>query len=258
MTHLNTIVSGATATIAWALVCFGASVATAADGVQTQTTAGNAYEGELLSGSGWPKPLYAVRLVKAKGRGVDRLRTVYTDGGGRAFFTQSVDFEGGAPKAYAFSNEVLHQAGKLSVTPTELVMEFTENGNTKVAREPRPPLFAVGPSVTRLLETRVGEIAAGRPVAFRMVAVQRLESFGVRVVREPARPDEPLPEVKAGRWMRLRIEPESAILRVVAPKILLVVDAATGRTQLMSGPLPSPDAAVGTVKKGTLRYDDRP
>jgi hypothetical protein len=155
---------------------------TASEDLQIETSTCSAYEGDLLAASSWPAPLYAVRMLRERGKGVDRLRTVYTDRGGRAFFTQTVDFEGN------------------------------------------------------------------------VVAPARLESFAVRVVREPARANEAIPEVKAGRWLRLRIEPESAILRLVAPTIQLVVDAKTGRTALMSGPIPSPDPAVGTIKKGTLRY----
>jgi hypothetical protein len=253
MTHAMIMV-GATA-VGWALVFLGASVTAAAD-LQVETFTGSAYDGDLLAASSWPAPLYAVRMVREKGTGVDRLRTVYTDRGGRDFYTQTVDLEGDVPKAYVFSNDASRQAGKLSVTPTELVMELTQDGKTKVAREPRPALFAVGPSVTRIVEAHIGELAAGAGITFRVVALPRLESFAVRVVREPARANETIPEVKAGRWMRLRIEPESAILRLVAPTIQLVVDAKTGRTALMSGPISSPDPAVGMIKKGTVRYHD--
>jgi hypothetical protein len=225
--------------------------------VQTQTVSGKAYEGEHLSGSGWPEPLYSVSLTSEKGSGIDRVQIVNMDHRGRPFFTHTIDFDGECPKAYSFSNTASKQEGKVTVTPTELVMELTENGKTKTAKAPRPRLFAVGPSVSRIVERHVGEIAAGRSVAFRMVAIQRLEVFALHVQREPARPDEPIPEIKSGQWLRLRTEPESALARMFAPKISTIVDAKTGQTLFVSGPLPSPAPGGGMLKSGTIRYEPR-
>jgi hypothetical protein len=223
--------------------------------VRTQTRSGKAYEGEHLSGSNWPAPLYFVSLVTEKGPGVDRLRTSSTDPRGRSFFSQTVDFDGDSPKAYAFSNSVVGQEGKLTVTPSELAMELTEHGRTRTAREPRPPLFAVGPSINRLVEGHLSEIAAGQSISFRMVVVNRLQTFAVRIIRESADAGEPIAQVKSGQWMRLRIEAESPVARLFAPKVLTIVDTRTGQTLFLSAPLPSPDPGVGTLDRGTIHYD---
>jgi hypothetical protein len=226
--------------------------------VRTQTMSGKAYEGEHLSGARWPEPIYSVSLVTEKGPGLDRLRVVDTDPSGRQFSTQTVDFDGDSPKAYVFSNVASNQAGRLSVTPNELIIEFTEGGTTKTAREPRPPLFAVGPSIGRIVAGHLGEIIAGKSIAFRIVAPNRLETFGVEVTREPSRSDETIGQVKSGQWIRLRVGPDSAVGRLFAPKVSIVVDARTAQTLFVSGPLPSPEPGVGMLKQGTIRYDGKP
>src|SRR5262249_16413258 len=149
--------------------------------VETQTRSGKAYEGEHLSGSGFPAPLYSISLVTERGAGIDRLRTINSDRQGRQFFTQTVDFDGEVPKAYTFSNTVAKQEGKLSVTATELIMELTADGKTKTAREARPTLFAVGPSIGRIVERHLSELTAGKSIKFRMVAVNRLQTFALRI-----------------------------------------------------------------------------
>jgi hypothetical protein len=229
-----------------------------ADGssIETRTRSGKAYEGEHLSGSAFPEPLYSISLVTERGAGVDRLRLVNTDRRGRPFFTQTVELEGESPKAYVFANSAAQQTGKLSVTSTELVMELTEGGKTKTVRQARPARFAVGPSISRILERHLAELIAGKSIEFRIVAVNRLETFAVRVVREAKRPNEPIAELRTGQWILLRTEPESSVARMFAPKIFTIVDAKSGRTLFVSGPLPSPDAGRGMLKKGTIHYED--
>ena len=229
--------------------------ARAQDPPTVRTVSGKAYEGEHLGPVDSSAPLYTLSVTTERGPGVDRVQVVDFDRSGRSFFAQSIDFDGASPKAYAFSNSVAQQAGKLTVTPTELVMELTEGGKTKVSREARPELFAVGPSVTRLVEQHVADLSAGRAVSFRMVVVNRLATYGFRAVRESLNSDEPLPQVKAGQWMRVRIEPDSGIARMFAPKIVSIVDAKTGQTLAVNGPMPAPAADGGMIKDGTIRYE---
>jgi hypothetical protein len=180
-------------------VAFSASdVAHALDPPTTRTISGKVYEGEHLALADSSPLLYTLAVTFEKGPLVDRMQVVDIDRSGKTFLTQTVDFDGPSPKAYAFSNPVAKQAGKLTVTPTELVMEMTEAGKTKVSREARPPLFAVGPSITRLVEQHVHDLSAGRTVVFRMVVVNRLETYGFRAVREPMSANEPIAQVKAG------------------------------------------------------------
>jgi hypothetical protein len=232
-----------------------------ADGTRAQepptvrTVSGKAYEGEHLALVDSSTPLYTLSVTTEKSPGVDRMQVVDFDRNGRSFFTQTVNFDGASPKAYTFSNSVANQTGKLTVTPTEIVMELTEGGKTKVSREARPALFAVGPSITRLIEQHVGDLSAGRTVAFLMVIVNRLETHSFRAIRESASSDEPIPQVKAGQWIRVRVEPDSGIARMFAPKIVLIVDAKTGQTLAVNGPIPSPSPDGGLVKGGTIRYE---
>jgi hypothetical protein len=88
-----------------------------------------------------------------------------------------------------------------------------------------------------------------------MVAINRLQVFKLRMIREPGRADEPIPQVKSGKWLRVRIESESSVARLFAPKFSNIVDAKTGHTLLVSGPLPSPEPGTGMLKKGTIRYE---
>ena len=234
---------------------FGPAVGLAQDSVVSQLVSGSVYDGEHLFGGTWPTPLYAVRLEVAKGPGIDHLRAVNIDQSGRVFLEQTVDFDGGVPRSFSLSSAALNQTGSLTVTASELVMEFTEKGTTRTAREPRPALFAVGPSVNRLIEQHLASITAGKPLEFRMVVVNRLQTYGFRVSREVERANEELAEVRSGEWVRLRLEPSSGVARLFAPKILLIVDAKSGRTLFLSAPLPSPDPHIGTLKRGTIRYD---
>jgi hypothetical protein len=233
----------------------------ASDGARAQdpptvrTVQGTAYEGEHLALVDSSTPLYTLSVTTEQGLGVDRIQVIDFDRSGQSFVTQTIDFDGAAPKAYTFSNPVASQAGKLTVTPTEVVMEWTEGGRTKVSREPRPAVFAVGPSVTRLLEQHVADLSAGRTVVFRMVVVSRLATYGFRAVRESARSDEPIAKIKSGQWMRVRVEPDSGIARMFAPKIVSIVDARTGQTLAVHGPIPSPGADGGILKGGTIRYE---
>jgi hypothetical protein len=229
--------------------------ASAQDPPTLRTVSGKAYEGEHLALVDSSPPLYTLSLTTEKSPGVDRMRVVDFDSKGRSFCTQTVDFDGGSPKAYTFSNPIANQTGKLTVTPTEIVMEFTEGGRTRVSREARPALFAVGPSITRLVEQHVADLSAGRTVAFRMVVVNRLETYGFRAVRESPSSDEPIVQVKSGQWMRVRVEPDSGIARMFAPKVVSIVDARTGQTLAVKGPIPSPGADGGIIKGGTIRYE---
>jgi hypothetical protein len=244
----------AMAMVAGAALC-APEAARAQDSSGLRTVAGMAYEGEHLALVDSSTPLYTLSLTTERSAGVDRMQVVDRDRSGRGFCTQTVDFAGGSPKGYTFSNPGANQTGRLTVTPTEIVMEFTEGGRTRVAREARPALFAVGPSVTRLVEQHVTDLLAGRTVVFRMVVVNRLETYGFRVVRESADAGEPLVQVRSGQWMRVRIEPDSGIARMFAPKIVSIVDARTGQTLAVNGPIPSPAPEGGVIKGGTIRYE---
>jgi hypothetical protein len=242
-----------TAVVAAVSLC-ASEGAHAQDPPTVRTVSGTAYEGEHLALVDSTTPLYTLSVTIERGPVVDRMAVVDFDRSGRTFFTQTVDFDGASPKAYTFSNSVANQSGKLTVTPTELVMELTEGGKTKVSREARPVLFAVGPSITRLLEQHVADLSAGRAVVFRMVVVNRLETYGFRAVRESPSSNDPIAPVKSGEWMRVRIEPDSGIARLFAPKIVAIIDAKTGETLAVNGPIPSPAAGKGIIKSGTIRY----
>jgi hypothetical protein len=245
---------GAVAVVAGVALCTP-DAARALDPPTVRTVAGKAYEGEHLALVDSSTPLYTLSLTTEKSPGVDRMKVVDVDRSGRTFCTQTVDFDGASPKDYTFSYPSANQAGKLTVTPTEIVMEFTEGGKTRVSREARPALFAVGPSITRLVEQHVADLSAGRPVVFQMVVVNRLETHELRAVRESVGSDEPIAQIKSGQWMRVRIEPDSGIARMFAPKIVSIVDARTGQTLAVNGPIPSPGADGGVIKGGTIRYE---
>jgi len=234
---------------------FGPGRGVAQQPAASQLVSGSVYDGEHLFGGTWPAPLYAVRLEVTESPGIDHLRAVSLDQSGRVFLVQTVDFDGGVPRLFSLSNVALNQTGALTVTGSELVMEFTENGTMKTAREPRPALFAVGPSVSRLIEQHVASISEGKPLEFRMVVVNRLQTYGFRASRDVERVNEELAQVRSGEWMRIRLEPSSAVARLFAPKILMIVDTKRGETIMMSAPLPSPDPHLGTLKRGTIRYN---
>ena len=207
-------------------------------------------------GTSWPEPLYSVSLTSEKGAGIDRLRFISTDRRGQAFFTQTVEFEGDTPKAYSFSNTAAKQEGKLSVTPNELIMEFTDGGKMRTATKPRPNLFAVGPSIGRIIETHLAELSAGKTINFDLVVVSRLTTYAVRITRETGRTNDSFPQVKSGQWIMLRTEPQSALARAFAPTIFTIVDARTGRPRFVSAPIASPEPGGGNLKRGTIHYGD--
>jgi hypothetical protein len=242
-----------TAVVAGFALCASGG-AHAEDSSPVRTVSGVAYEGQHLALVDASTPLYSLSVTTERSPGVDRMQVVDVDRGGRTFFTQTIEFDGPSPKGYSFSNSITNQAGKLIVTPTELLMELTEGGKTTTARAARPPLFAVGPSVTRLVEQPIGDLSVGRTVVFRMVVVNRLDTYGFRAVRESISSDEPIPQLKAGQWLRIRIEPDSGIARMFAPRIISIVDAKTGQTFAVNGPMPSPTANGGMMKDGTIRY----
>jgi hypothetical protein len=245
---------GVMALVAGAALC-APDGARAQDPPTVRTVSGKAYEGEHLALVDSSTPLYTLSVTIEKSPGVDRMQVVDFDRSGANFFTQTIDFDGASPKGYAFSNSVANQTGKLTVSSTELVMELTEGGKTKVSREARPTLFAVGPSVTRLVEQHVADLSAGRTVVFSLVVVNRLATYSFRAIREPASSTEPIQQIKSGQWMRVRIEPDSGIARIFASKIVSIVDARTGQTLAVNGPIPSPSADGGIIKGGTIRYE---
>jgi hypothetical protein len=245
-------------TMKWlgAIALVGVVMSTDSSALETHTVSGKAYEGEHPTNLERLTPLYSVSLVTEKGPGIDRLRVTNTDERGRQFFIQTIDFDGDSPRTYSFSNSAAQQSGKLWVTAGELIMELTEDGRTRTIRSPRPAVFAVGPSISRIIERHIGEIAAGKAFALKMAAVNRLQIFALRVMREPNQADDPIAQVRSGEWLRLRTEPESAVARMFAPKITSIVDTRSGRTLLVVGPLPSPVGGAGILKKGTIRYLD--
>src|SRR5262245_30664390 len=141
-------------TIRWlgALALVGGFLSTEVSAMEAHTVSGKAYEGEHLTDYDSLVPLFSVSRVTEKGPGIDRMRVTNTDGRGRQFFIQTIDFDGDSPRAYSFSNSASQQTGTLSVTPKELVMELTQGGKTSTVRLPRPALFAVGPSISRIIE----------------------------------------------------------------------------------------------------------
>ncbi len=141
------------------------------------------------------------------------------------------------------------------MTPTELVMEWTEGGKTKVSKVARPALFAVGPSSGRLIARHVTDLTAGRRVVFQMVVLNRLETHGFRAMVMAKNSDEPIPQIKSGRWLRVRIEADSGLARLFAPKITAIIDAKSGETLAVSSPIPSPRAGESVIKSGTIRYE---
>jgi len=244
-------------TLAGAAAWLNAAVAMAESStVEARTISGKAYDGEHLSSTSWPEPLYSVSLTSEKGAGIDRLRFISTDRRGQAFFTQTVEFEGDTPKAYSFSNTAARQEGKLSVTPNELIMEFTDGGKTRTATKPRPNLFAVGPSIGRIIEKHLAELSAGKTINFDLVVVSRLTTYAVRITRETGRTNDSFPQVKSGQWIMLRTEPQSALARAFAPTIFTIVDARTGRPRFVSAPIASPEPGGGNLKRGTIHYGD--
>jgi hypothetical protein len=232
------------------------AVGARADEAPSETNvSGKVYEGEHLALVDSSPPLYDLTLTTKKGSGVDHEQIVDVDPKGNRFCTQTLDFDGDVPKAYTLSNTVTGQAGKLTVTPSELVLEWTEGGKTKVAKVARPALFAVGPSIGRLIERHLADLTAGRRVAFRMVVLNRLDTYGFRAVVAAKSSDEPIPQIKSGRWLRVHVEADSGIARLFAPKITAIVDAKTGVTLAVNSPMPSPRADESVLKSGTIRYE---
>jgi len=220
-----------------------------------QTFFGKVYEGEHLSDEALPQPIYSVRLTVEKSPGLDRIRVTDIDKEDNPFHEQTVDLDGDMPKTFSFYNHLLDQKGSLTVTPTELRMEFTQKGQTRSARQPRPPVFAAGPSVDRLIESHIAQLRDGKAVPFRIVVPDRLGVYSMKIRSEPPRADEPLARVKAGDWLRLRLEIDDPLFGLFAPKVLFVVEARTGRVLRVFAPLPSPAPGKGSLN-GTIRYDD--
>jgi hypothetical protein len=232
-----------------------ASEGTGEGKVTRQTFLGKVYEGERLSDNTLPEPIYSVLFTAEKGPGLDQIRVTDYDRQNNAFHDQTVDFDGDNPKAFSFYNNALDQKGTVTVTSTEILMEFTQKGQTRSTRQPRPPVFAMGPSVNRLIESHIAELKEGRTVDFKIAVPDRLAVYGMKIKSEPPRSDEPLARVKTGEWMRLRLEINDPLYGLFAPKILFVVEAHTGRVLRVFAPLPSPVPGKGTVN-GTIRYDD--
>jgi hypothetical protein len=210
---------------------------------------GAAYPGDIPKGT-WPAPLYAVHLEASDGR----IHTESVDRDGHTFFEQTVELDADSPRSYAFKNTATGESGTMKVRADTLVLELTHAGKTRTATLPRPKELAVGPSIARLIARHLAELKAGKTVAFDMAVVPRLDCYTLEVSQAPAHDDEPLAEVRAGKWLRLRTQPRSGLARLFAPTVWTIVDATTGATLFVTGPLPSPTPGEGTVKLGTLRY----
>lgn len=222
--------------------------------LQTLVLSGLACQGEHFSDFDSTKPLYSLRIVTEKGKKVDRLSLTDTDNDGKPFSVQTVDFENEVPKTFVSTNRLLKEENKMTVTDKELILVATRNGKTKEREMPRPKLFAVGPSINRIITDSLPDLAAGKSISFQMVLVDRLTTYGFRLVRERPKDREPLPQVKSGQWLKLRMEIEDPFLGVFAPKIYFIVDAKTGMPQYVSSPIPSPRPGQGMLGRGTIHY----
>jgi hypothetical protein len=231
------------------------TAAEASDSLATRITRGRAYAGDGLDTQPLGRPLYEITLQRQVLSSGSRLRVTSTTADGGPFLVQVVDFDQGAPIHYTMTNTATNQRGTLEVTPTELVMQFTDNGKTKSARERRPRLFAVGASVLDLVESHAADLAAYRELTFSMVALDRLQLFDLKVIREHPKDREAIPEIATGRWMVLRLEPANGLFALFAPKPHMVVDVKSGKVAQVIGPLPSPEPGVGRISNGTIRYD---
>ncbi len=226
-----------------------------AGALQTITLMGQACAGEHFSDFEDAKPIYSLSIVTEKGKGVDRLRLVDKDNNGEPFSVQTVEFEAGLPKTFISTNPLLEQVNHLTVTDKALILETTQKGQTKKAQFPRPKLFAVGPSINRIIMDSLVALTAGKSISFQMVVVDRLKMYGFRLIREKIDDHELLPQVKSGEWLKIRMEIEDPLFAVFAPKIYFIVDGKTGLPHYVSSPIPSPQPGAGMLGRGTIHYE---
>ncbi len=241
-------------------VCFQMTVAEGEEpprpsASQTTVTTGRAYAGDWRPNLRQTTPLYEIKLVAERGPGLDRLRATNTDEQGRVFYEQLVVYENDVPKSYTLTDRASNLSGTLAATGAELLLTLSRGGKTKRAEKKQPPLFAVGPSIARLLERRIGELRASHAVELAIVAVTKLQIYDLKVVREDLGDDEPIPQVRSGAWLRLRMEPANALFRIFAPRISLIIGAQSGILECVVGPIPLPAAGAGNIA-GIVCYDD--
>jgi hypothetical protein len=238
------------------LVFFSLSVSVvSAKGLQTMTLAGQACEGEHLSDFKEAKPIYSLRIVTKKGKDVDELKLEDINQDGKSFSIQTVEFENGVPKNFTSTNLLLKQVNQLTVTDKRLMLELTQNGQTRKAEFDRPKLFAVGPSINRVISDSLAYLAAGKSISFQMVVVDRLAMYGFRLIKEKIDDHELLPQLKSGEWLKLKMEMEDPFIGGFAPKIYFIVDAKTGLPYYVSSPIPSPLPGKGMLGRGTIHYE---
>jgi hypothetical protein len=212
---------------------------------------GNAYEGDQLD-TATISPVISVKLVREMSGGTNRLRTSTFDRNGQEFLSQTVTFESGLPSSFSMSSPTAGTSGSLVVTKNELVMDFTDRGRHRTEHKKRPQLFAVGPSVLALIESHISALRSGKEVEFEMVVLNRLDTFSLKLV--PIHDDQRrLPQLGDGSWIEIALQPRDPIARLFAPKMVAIVEAASGRTVMFLGPLPTPSGEMGKI--GIIKYD---
>jgi hypothetical protein len=214
---------------------------------------GRAYEGDGLQNA-LGKALYDISLVRSSGPNGDHLRVVSTAFDGREFLVQDIDFDrGGTPTHYAMVNSAARHQGRLEVTPTKLLIEFSSDGKKQSASVARPPVFAVGASVLDLVEAHTEDLVAGKEVRFGVAALDRLQVFDVKLERERDE-GQAVPEVRAGRWIVVALKPSNGLFALFAPKMRILLDVERKKVAMVIGPMPSSEPGGG-MSSGSVRYE---
>jgi hypothetical protein len=107
-----------------------------------------------------------------------------------------------------------------AVRRTEDGLELTSDGKQRLLAPAPLHQRVAGQGLDRFTRARLAELASGGELKVELVLPSRLDSYRFRVRSEDGRVDGPL---------RVRIEPESLLLRLLAPSIVAEYDRVTGR-----------------------------
>jgi hypothetical protein len=200
------------------------------------------FAGAALAADGW-----GYREEHEVRRDGDRLATAvtrYLDPEGRAFATLRSDFSRDpfAPD-YEFVDRRSGEEEAVEVDDARVTLR-SARGRAELSREACPGLVT-GQGLDRLVRDRLEALAAGEEVRVSLALPSRLDCFAFRVRAAGA---------GAPGTLRVRVEPASWLLRLLAPRLEVEYERGTRRLLAYRGVsnLAGPDGATREVE---IRYE---
>jgi stearoyl-CoA desaturase (delta-9 desaturase) len=152
------------------------------------------------------------------------------------------------PFAPDYRFEDLRTGSVEAVRRTDGGVELFANGRWRLLPPQGSLPLVAGQGLDRLTRARIEELARGAELRVEMILPSRLDSYRFRILAEAAGED--------GR-VRVRVEPASLLLRLLAPRIVAEYNRATGRLIRYRGVsnLAGPD---GDVQEVEIAYREIP